>query len=154
VSQLRYLVRATRPAVSAWLQSPSSPHAFEAADSIVDEEELGTLVQAVLGLRAPEPAPLGWQMECLSKSDDGPWVYVVQDEATKRLAELPEAALSDAAAYLLDVEESDLPPQARSGPPTRQSRVSWWHAEVLSWVCPFAREARSHGESLFLVVSL
>jgi hypothetical protein len=140
--------------VSAWLQSPSSQHAFRTADAIVGEEELCTLVQAVLGLKTPQPASLGWQMECTSKADDGPWVYVVPDEATKRLAELPEASLSNAASYVLDVEESNLPPQARSGPATSQSRVSWWHDEVLSWVCPFAREARSQGESVFLIVSL
>jgi hypothetical protein len=154
VSQLRDLVRTTRPALSAWLQSPSPQHAFDVADSIVGEEELGTLVQAVLGLRPPQPAPLGWQLECLSTSDNGPLVYVVPDEATKRLADFPEASLSSAAEYVLDIEEADLPPQARSGPTTRPGRVSWWRDEVLSWVCPFAREAQSQGHSLFLIVSL
>lgn len=140
--------------IAAWLQSSSSGHTFHAAEWVIGEEELGTLVQAVLGLRPPEPAPLGWQLESLSRSDNGPWVYVVPDEATKRLADLPDASLSSAAAHVLDVEEADLPPPARSGPTTRPSRVSWWRDEVLSWVCPFAREAKAHGEGLYLIVSL
>jgi hypothetical protein len=90
----------------------------------------------------------------LSTSDNGPLVYVVPDEATKRLADFPAASLSTAAAYVLDVEEADLPPQARSGPMTRPGRVSWWSDEVLAWVCPFARETQAHGESLFLIASL
>jgi hypothetical protein len=153
VSQLRDFVRTTRPAASAWLQSASNGHAFQTADYVLGEEELGTLVQAVLGLRAPQPAPYLWQLEVLARSSDGPWIYAVPDEATKRLADLPQESLSTAAGYVLDVEEADLPPEARSGSATRPSRVSWWCDEVLSWVCPFAREARSHSEGLFLIVS-
>ena len=153
MSQLRYLVRTTRPTISAWLQSQSeSARAFPAADDVIAEDDLATIVQAVLELRAPEPAPDLWQLECLSASLEGPWIYVLPDAATARLADLPEASFSAAAGYLIDVEEADLAIQARSGPATRPTRVSWWHEEVLSWVCPFAREARSHGESLFLIV--
>jgi hypothetical protein len=151
MSQLREFVRSTRPAITAWLGSSSSEHPFRAAEWIVGEDELGILVQAVLGLRPTASAP--FELECLSIDKNGPWVHVVPDEATKRLAELPEASLSDAAAHVLDTEEADLLPQARSGPATRPSRVSWWRDE-LSRVCPFARNALAHGESLFLIVSL
>jgi len=88
---------------------------------------------------------LGWQLESLSRSDNGPWVYVIPDEATKRLADLPDASLSNAAAHVLDVEEADLPPQARSGPATRPSRVSWWRDDLVTaqHVLELARSAKN-----------
>jgi hypothetical protein len=155
VSQLRALVRATRPAVTAWLQSSASQgaHPFQRADYVIGEEDLATLAQAVLGQRAPQSASYGWPLDFLSRSDKGPWVYAVPDAATARLADLPEASRQSAADYLLDVEEADLAPQARSGPATRPARVSWWRDEVLPWACSFAQEARSHDETLFLIVS-
>lgn len=158
MSILRTLVLSDRPAVAAWLEAQEHLSAagarppFQSADFILGEDELETLVQAILGVPKPARAYEGWLLESLSSEAGDLSVYVVPDEATKRLAELSEASFAAAASYVVDVEEADLTPAARSRGDVLAERTSWWVTEVLSSMVPLARKARGEGQSLFLVV--
>lgn len=143
------LFRATRGALRIDPGSDTGRfHSFPVADFVIGDEDLAIVAQGVLGLQERHELQLAFD-----GGSQGPWVLQLPDEVTARLAAIQDAALTNAAAWLLETEESDLAPAARSSHATRPSRVDGWE-QLLRQLRPFAQEALAHRESVFLLVTL
>jgi hypothetical protein len=132
------------------VREESYPLPFPVFECVLDEEELALIEGAVLGTARRN---LGDLTPVLTASENGPWVWGIADEAVKRLALLPPDGTTNAASYLLEYEEGDLSPQARSGGAVRAERVEFWR-ETLDDLRPFCAAAVQRGESVFLYHSL
>lgn len=150
MAQIFELFRATEPALRSWIERRAYPLPFDVSDCVQSAEDLMLIQGAVLG------APRGHDADAepiFCASSDGPWLWALAGEATRRLASLGQEATAGAAVYVLDYEESDLSPQARSTGASRAERIAFW-AATLSDLRPFCAAALERQESIYLFHAL